>query len=61
MTRPLVLKFGGTSVADAGAVRNVAAIVKAAETGRPIVVTSAIAGFTNALLASGSTAAKMAP
>ena len=46
------MKFGGTSVADAGAFRNVAAIVKAAETGRPIVVTSAIAGFTNALLAS---------
>ena len=46
------MKFGGTSVADAGAFRNAAAIVKAAETGRPIVVTSAIAGFTNALLAS---------
>jgi len=49
--RPTVMKFGGTSVADAGAFRNVAAIVKAAETQRPIVVTSAIAGFTNALLA----------
>src|SRR5687767_8842557 len=50
--RPTVMKFGGTSVADAGAFRNVAAIVKAVENGRPIVVTSAIAGFTNALLAS---------
>lgn len=50
--RPTLMKFGGTSVADAGAFRNVAAIVKAAETGRPVVVTSAIAGFTNALLAS---------
>jgi len=50
--QPTVMKFGGTSVADSGAFRNVAAIVKAAETARPIVVTSAIAGFTNALLAS---------
>src|SRR5688572_26163749 len=55
--RPTVMKFGGTSVADAGAFRNVAAIVKAAETRRPIVVTSAIAGFTNALLASVEKAA----
>jgi aspartate kinase len=46
------MKFGGTSVADAGAFRNVAAIVKGAENRQPIVVTSAIAGFTNALLAS---------
>lgn len=50
--QPTVMKFGGTSVADAGAFRNVAAIVKATQNGRPIVVTSAIAGFTNALLAS---------
>jgi aspartate kinase len=50
--RPTVMKFGGTSVADTSAFRNVAAIVKATENGRPIVVTSAIAGFTNALLAS---------
>src|SRR5918999_4124996 len=48
----IIMKFGGTSVADTGAFRNVAAIVKATENGRPIVVTSAIAGFTNALLAS---------
>jgi aspartate kinase len=44
------MKFGGTSVADAAAFRSVAAIVKAAEDERPVVVVSAIAGFTNALL-----------
>lgn len=49
--RPTVMKFGGTSVADAGAFRNVASIVKAAAPERPVVVVSAIAGFTNALLA----------
>ena len=46
------MKFGGTSVEDASAFRNVAAIVGAAVALRPVVVVSAIAGFTNALLAS---------
>jgi aspartate kinase len=49
---PTIMKFGGTSVEDAGAFRNVAAIVKAAVASRPVVVVSAISGFTNALLAS---------
>src|SRR5437868_6232938 len=48
---PTIMKFGGTSVEDAVAFRNVAAIVKAAVPLRPVVVVSAIAGFTNALLA----------
>jgi len=49
---PTIMKFGGTSVADATAFRGVAAIVKAAAASRPVVVVSAIGGFTNALLAS---------
>src|SRR5437588_5310745 len=47
-----IMKFGGTSVEDAGASRNVAAIIKSEVAARPVVVMSAIAGFTNALLAS---------
>ncbi len=49
---PTIMKFGGTSVEDATAFRNVAAIVKAGVASRPVVVVSAIGGFTNALLAS---------
>jgi len=44
------MKFGGTSVADAAALANVAAIVRVAEKMQPVVVVSALAGFTNALL-----------
>ena len=50
--QPTIMKFGGTSVEDAGAVRNVATIVKAAVNSRPVVVISAIGGFTNSLIAS---------
>lgn len=46
----LVLKFGGTSVADADAIRRAAAIV-AAQRGPRVVVVSALAGVTDALLA----------
>jgi aspartate kinase len=48
----LVLKFGGTSVADAAAFRRVSDIVKGArERGaRPVVVTSAMSGVTDGLL-----------
>src|SRR5258708_2818748 len=49
---PTIMKFGGTSVEDANAFRNVAAIVKDAVPLRPVVVVSAIGGLTNALLAS---------
>src|SRR5712671_5383044 len=50
--KPTILKFGGTSVADSEAFRNVARIVKAAVPEPIVVVVSAIGGFTNALLAS---------
>lgn len=53
---PTIMKFGGTSVADAGAFANVVSIVTVAESKRPAVVVSALAGFTNALLASVETA-----
>src|SRR5882762_10122793 len=49
---PTIMKFGGTSVEDLNAFRNVAAVVKAAVPLRPVVVVSAIGGFTNALVAS---------
>ncbi|HUI08847.1 MAG TPA: lysine-sensitive aspartokinase 3 [Bacteroidota bacterium] len=47
----IVMKFGGTSVEDAAAMRNVASIVRAHAVRRPLVVASACAGVTNALLA----------
>jgi aspartate kinase len=50
--KPTIMKFGGTSVEDAGAFRNVAAIVKSHLAVRPVIVVSAVAGFTSALLAS---------
>src|SRR5215471_6099667 len=49
---PTVMKFGGTSVEDATAIRNVLAIVKLAVNARPVVVVSALGGFTNSLFRS---------
>src|SRR2546421_6156135 len=49
---PTIMKFGGTSVEDATAIRNVAAIVKLAVNSRPVIVVSAISGVTNSLVAS---------
>jgi aspartate kinase len=48
---PIVMKFGGTSVADAAAFENVARIVDAERAAFPIVVVSAMSGVTDALLA----------
>jgi aspartate kinase len=50
--KPTIMKFGGTSVEDANAFRNVAQIVRPAVAGRPVIVVSAIGGFTNVLLRS---------
>ncbi len=47
----IVMKFGGTSVEDSGAMRNVASIVRRNIVRRPLVVASACAGVTNALIA----------
>ena len=48
---PIVMKFGGTSVADVAAFENVARIVDAERAAFPIVVVSAMSGVTDALLA----------
>ena len=48
----LVMKFGGTSVADASAFDNVSRIVRERIPSRPIVVVSAMSGTTDALIRS---------
>ncbi|OLD96026.1 MAG: hypothetical protein AUG79_03940 [Gemmatimonadetes bacterium 13_1_20CM_4_69_16] len=50
--RPAVLKFGGTSVADAAAFERAAAIVRACRGAGCVVVVSAMSGVTDALFAS---------
>ena len=47
----IVMKFGGTSVESADAIENVAEIVRARFTRKPIVVVSAMGKTTNKLLA----------
>jgi aspartate kinase len=47
----IVVKFGGTSVADAAAITRAIEIVRGRSDREPIVVVSALAGTTNALLA----------
>jgi len=47
----IVMKFGGTSVADAAAFENVARIVENERESAPVVVVSAMSGVTDALLA----------
>jgi aspartate kinase len=47
----IVVKFGGTSVGDADAIKRAASIVSSRRERQPIVVVSAMAGVTNALLA----------
>ena|SRR5436190_469399 len=52
MIMPTIMKFGGTSVADAQAFEKVARIVRERIQQVPVVVVSAMSGFTDALLAS---------
>ncbi len=54
----IVVKFGGTSVGDADAIGRAAEIVRGRTPGRPLVVVSAMAGVTNALLALAEQASK---
>ncbi|TAN23472.1 MAG: lysine-sensitive aspartokinase 3 [Acidobacteria bacterium] len=49
-SRPVVMKFGGTSVADAEALRRVAAITADRLQEQPVVVVSAMAGVTDRLV-----------
>ncbi len=51
------MKFGGTSVADARAFERVADLVSRQASARPVVVVSAMSGFTDALLEAFETAA----
>ncbi|UAY56550.1 bifunctional aspartate kinase/homoserine dehydrogenase I [Arachidicoccus terrestris] len=53
-----VLKFGGSSVANADNIRKVAEIVRASEANQVVVVVSALGGMTNELLALGTRAAE---
>jgi len=55
---PTVMKFGGTSVADAHAFENVARIVASQRSVAPVVVVSAMSGVTDALLAATIAAAE---
>lgn len=48
--KPTIMKFGGTSVEGATAFKNAACLVLARAALRPVVVVSAMAGFTDALL-----------
>jgi aspartate kinase len=50
--KPTIMKFGGTSVEGATAIQNAARIVAERQALRPVVVVSAMAGFTDALLGS---------
>lgn len=54
----IVLKFGGTSVGDTAAIRRAATIVRSRLERRPMVVVSALAGTTNALIALAQQAAQ---
>jgi aspartate kinase len=54
----IVLKFGGTSVGDATAIRRTAGIVASRVSREPIVVVSALAGVTNTLVALAEQAAR---
>ncbi len=56
MVYPRILKFGGTSVADVAAVERVTSVVRDHGGPRPVVVVSAIAGATDALLAAADAA-----
>ena len=47
----IVMKFGGTSVGDASAIRRLVAVVGTAQGEQPLVVVSAMATVTNALIA----------
>jgi aspartate kinase len=54
----VVMKFGGTSVADAAAFENVARIVSREREASPVVVVSAMSGVTDTLLAATNIAAE---
>src|SRR5215471_12510033 len=56
--QPVVMKFGGTSLEDASAIRRAIRIVKHRLRSRPVVIASAFAEVTDQLLAAGKAAAQ---
>jgi len=56
--QPVVMKFGGTSLEDASAIRRAIRIVKHRLRSRPVVIASAFAEVTDQLLAAGNSAAR---
>ena len=54
----VVMKFGGTSVEDAAAIRRLISIVEGRLGAKPVLIISALARVTNQLLEAGNTAAK---
>jgi aspartate kinase len=54
----VVMKFGGTSVEDAAAIRRLVDIVQSRMAAHPVIVVSALARVTDQLLEAGNTAAK---
>jgi aspartate kinase len=54
----VMMKFGGTSVEDAAAIRRLIGIVQSRIGSQPVVVVSALAGVTDQLLEAGTAAAK---
>lgn len=58
LSKPIVMKFGGTSVEDAHAFERVAHIVSRDQDSLPVVVVSAMSGMTDALLTSAAKAAQ---
>jgi aspartate kinase len=56
--KPTIMKFGGTSVEGATAFKNAAGIVSVRQALRPVVVVSAMSGFTDALFESFQQALK---
>jgi len=54
----IVMKFGGTSVGSAGAIRRVGEIVRGRLDQKPVVVVSAVSGVTNRLIAAAEGAQK---
>ena len=54
----VVMKFGGTSVEDAAAIRRVSQLVKRQRRYGPIVVVSALAEVTDQLVSAGKSAAE---
>ena len=53
----VVMKFGGTSVEDAAAIRRLISIVQSRLDAQPVIVVSALAGVTDQLLEAGNAAA----